>query len=291
MYYSADKTPFLALTPGCFEFERQKNQQITIRTVKMGELSLPSGMLVISDPFAMLEKRGNLGILIEPDSHCSKPRSVWSTIVDFNSNEDGKNVHFSKKGYLSIILNETLFQQRKMWQKKQKNDPSIPLSCLRYFHLTEDGLPPPDLKDFDEDNFIGVMVDSGTVSMVDAQNLEMYMPPDESASNWYDSFFNHGVNHSWFDALDNDSPLPSGLADIPLPFDEMRKEKANIVLSESGWGDGHYPVIGEFLVADDPNKKERGIQAQPPQLIALHVDFEIIPKNPDVLIASNFGPR
>ncbi len=48
--------------------------------------------------------------------------------------------------------------------------------------------------------------------------------------------------------MENPHHIHSGMANIPLP---QAKHRENVILFQSGWGDGHYPVIGSFDANDE----------------------------------------
>jgi hypothetical protein len=101
-----------------------------------------------------------------------------------------------------------------------------------------DGTPYPEV---DADSFYGIPVDAGTVCFVDDEAVRRGMPEDMTT--WHDALFDNDSANSWFNLMDNPDHIRAGLANMPLP---RATDGANLILSHSGWGDGHYPVVGGY---------------------------------------------
>jgi hypothetical protein len=93
-------------------------------------------------------------------------------------------------------------------------------------------------------------VDAGTACFVDDWAVANCMP---SPDKWGPIF------DSWSKRMADPKHLRKGLANIPLP---LARNGENIVILNSGWGDGCYPVVGSFDKAD--------------RLIAVHIAFDVI---------------
>jgi hypothetical protein len=59
--------------------------------------------------------------------------------------------------------------------------------------------------------------------------------------------------------MDDPSHIREGIANIPLPH---ATQDESIVVIHSGWGDGHYPVIGGYDTSD--------------RLVRVHIDFLVV---------------
>ena len=171
---------------------------------------LPSGRLVVCDPFAAMRQQGNPELSLPPGTYLVK-----ITCADVSGAGDGSDI---REAYASLLLS------------------SEPESHRRVLTPLVPGQIPPDLA---PDEYIGVPVDAGTVCFVDA--AFHYGMPDEQT--WYEEVFNNGTTTSWFARMDDPNLIRNGIANIVLPF---ATDGANTVLFHSGWGDGIYPIIGGY---------------------------------------------
>jgi hypothetical protein len=80
----------------------------------------------------------------------------------------------------------------------------------------------------------------------------------EETLNWDETVFQPD-DGGWVDAMDDPDRLREGIANVPLP---RTPDRANIVIAQSGWGDGVYPVIGGY-------DADGG-------LVAVHVDLMVV---------------
>jgi hypothetical protein len=119
--------------------------------------------------------------------------------------------------------------------------------------LAIDGPKRPDPKG---DEFVGFGVDTGTACFVDESVIGPCMPDPQT---WYESLFENERADCWFRRMDDPAHIREGIANITLP---LATNGENLILFHSGWGDGHYPVIGSF----DSTRR----------LIAAHIDFFVI---------------
>src|SRR5437899_39287 len=93
----------------------------------------------------------------------------------------------------------------------------LPLALLR------NGQAAPVLK---ADEFLGFAVDAGT-----------------DKKTWLAELFENESDDCWFARMDDPNHIRAGIASIKLPLGHNGE---NLILFHSGWGDGHYPVVGSF---------------------------------------------
>lgn len=104
--------------------------------------------------------------------------------------------------------------------------------------------------------YYGVAVDAGTICFVDDDAVQRCMPTDEGS--WLETVFDNSSPDCWFKRMDSSEHIGPGLANIVLP-NAISGE--NVVICQSGWGDGFYPVVGGYD-ADG-------------RLVAVHIDLLI----------------
>lgn len=153
---------------------------------------------------------------------------VSVTVADVSQEQDGS--HY-REAYLSVVLAE--------------GDPVAAAAA----QSDREGLEP--------EQFWVVAVNAGTVAFVDADAVTASMPLDDAA--WYEEVFDNDTYQSWFSQMDADEPLPAGVANIVMP---RASAGENVVLSHSGWGDGHYPLVATFSAAG--------------QLLGIHIDLLVV---------------
>jgi hypothetical protein len=107
----------------------------------------------------------------------------------------------------------------------------------------------------DDGTYYGFPVDAGTACFVDQGAVEALMPD----GNWYEDLFDNGTSNSWFARMDDPRHIREGIANIPLP---LATQGENIVIIHSGWGDGHYPVVGGYDTSG--------------RLVRVHIDFLVV---------------
>jgi hypothetical protein len=110
------------------------------------------------------------------------------------------------------------------------------------------------------EEYHGFGVDAGTACFVDAVSLQSAMPPE---ADWQE-LFDDGTPSCWFSRMDDPAHIRDGIANISLP---LAANGENLILFHSGWGDGIYPVIAGYSAQD--------------QLLAVHVDFLVVPLGDD----------
>jgi Protein of unknown function (DUF4241) len=81
------------------------------------------------------------------------------------------------------------------------------------------------------------------------------MPADD----WLGRVFDTGKPDCWFARMDDPDHIRAGIVNIPLPYATGGE---NIVIFHSGWGDGHFPVVGGYDASD--------------RLIRVHIDFFVV---------------
>ena len=188
-------------------------RSLRLQVFECGDLFLPSGQLVVCDPFAAMRQVGNAVVAVPPARY---PVSV--TVADVSDEQDGSH---TREAYATLLMSDQPEVTRKLL---------VPLAP---------GEAPPRL---DPDQYHGFVVDAGTGCFVDAHSLEVAMPPEDQ---WHDSLFDNPSPLSWFNRMDDPGHIRDGLANIPLP---LATNGENLVLFHSGWGDGVYPVIGGYDV-------------------------------------------
>jgi hypothetical protein len=203
-----------------------------LSTIECGHLKVPSGQLVCCDPFVAMDKTGNAYIDIPIGEF-----RVVVTLADVSTNLDGSHI---REAYASLIIDDSAMETKRV--------------CLE---PTRDGVLSNDKLEGDE--FFGFGVDAGTACFVDSASLLEGMPP---ADVWYEELFENDNADCWFNLMDDPNLIRDGIANIKLP---LSKNKNNLILFHSGWGDGFYPVIGGF---DDSDK-----------LVAIHIDFFVVSGN------------
>lgn len=263
-------SPFLPLLAGNFAVGtkgRKSVQKFHLELSQLGDIFLPSGHLIIADPFVHMGVEGNRFLSLVPGHHV-----VGQT---WYQEENG----ISRVAYLSLILQPGRLKERRRWQQQQIArglNPSLPSDRLRLLHLTFDGHPLFEHEANEQGlvDQVGVAIRSGTVAMVAPEALTLGMPPDllthpdcHDAVDWYDHYQAHDVPGSWLDTLDEAGLHRSGGANIGLP----RNPQCRMALSYAGWSALAYPIVGEYTL------DLQGQGARPPEeLVAVHVDLRLV---------------
>jgi hypothetical protein len=182
-----------------------------LKTVDCGDLFIPSGRLVVCDPFVFLSPTDTPFILVPKGRF-----PVRVTIADVSETQNGTHL---REAYASVIFSdEEAFERRAI-------------------ALAKDGEDRPMLVG---DDFIGFGVDAGTACFVDETVVKSCMP---DSSTWYEDLFENDSDDCWFRRMDDPNHIRAGIANIVLP---LGINGENLVLFHSGWGDGVYPVIGSY---------------------------------------------
>jgi hypothetical protein len=203
-----------------------------LHVVDCGMLHLPHGRLVACDPFVSLEPDGMLFVQVPPGSY-----PVHVTVADVSGVGDGSHM---REAYATVVLR-----------------PAEEVTRRIITPLPDGAVAPPEMED---DSYYGFGVDSGTACFVDGGSVADGMPPVKT---WHDDVFDDGSPQSWFSRMDDPGHIREGLANIVLP---AARNGENIIIVHSGWGDGHYPVIGGY--------DEQG------NLVRVHIDFMVVAPDP-----------
>jgi hypothetical protein len=202
--------------------------EIFVWTVPCGNLTVPTGQLVACDPFAFMRAGGN------PFVPCPTGTfPVHVTLAEVSERQDRSHI---REAYASITFRSGNATHRR------------PLALARK------GETAPVLKG---DEYAGFQVDAGTACFVDDALTKSCMPGEGTR---LAELFENDRDDCWFARMDDPAHIRAGIANIKLPLGHNGE---NLILFHSGWGDGHFPVIGSF-------------DAQG-QLIAVRIDFFVIP--------------
>jgi hypothetical protein len=279
--YDRRKSPLLPLSDGNYKFLHHSNNKIDrvvfykTTSFSLGKLKLPSGKLFIADPFAGgLGKSGNVYITCPKGEFEVFQTLVYQSKKDFNqlTNEESNSIE-PLTAYLSIVFDPISLEKRKNFQiEKSKTNLDIGLQkkLIHRLCLSSSGVIEDD-KEFENcEVFPGVIVQSGTVMMVDKEQFEAGMP-DEKFGSWYSTLFEHGNHESWFGYMDSDEHIRVGGANFLLPArPKSILGESNLILSQTGYGDGEFVIFAEL--------DELNMDINRP--IAYHIDFEVIPYDP-----------
>jgi hypothetical protein len=197
--------------------------------IDCGFLVMPTGRLVACDPFAAMRPADNPSVQIPPGRY-----RVIVTLADVS---DAKDLSHVREAYATLVLDEAANEVTRRIITPYSDGSSCPPE------MTEDG------------TYSGFPVDAGTACFVDDGAISTSMPADD----WLDGLFDNGTPESWFARMDDPNHIRAGIANIPLP---NAKNGENIVIVHSGWGDGHFPVIGGY---DASNR-----------LVRAHIDFFVV---------------
>lgn len=258
---------FLPLLSGNFAVASDRPHAFRLELSQLGDIFLPSGQLVIADPFVALRHEGNPFLIVPPGHHV-----VGQT---WHHDEHGG----TRVAYISLILQPARLKERRRWQQQQiarGQSPSLPEDHLRLLHLTVDGLPLREYEASEADlvEQVGIALRSGTLAMAAPEAILSGLPPDllthpdcPEALDWYDHYQAHDVPGSWLDTLDESGLHRTGGANIGLP----RNPQCRMALSYAGWSSRAYPVIGEY------SRGESDAWARPAdELVAIHVDLRLV---------------
>jgi len=186
--------------------------KIKLSNIPCGKLKLPSGKLIVCDPFAGMSKSENSFIQIPPGEY-----EVIVTLADVSPNLDGSHI---REAYASLII-----------------DANASENSRKFLELSQSGVPSN--QPLNSGEFFGYGVDAGTSCFADAETIEQDMPDQET---WYEGLFESDDTNCWFNQMDDDKLIRNGIANIPLPMNNGN----NLILFHSGWGDGFYPVVGSY---------------------------------------------
>ena len=187
------------------------DEEYVLSMISCGELTLPSGKLVACDPFACLQKGGNVYVSVPPGRY-----PVYVTLADVSDEYDGSHI---REAYASLVFANWPEVERKIIAQNEQGGEWL---------------------ETDGNSYRGFPVDAGTACFVDDEATEKAMPADDT---WLEELFENGSDDDWFHRMDDPQHIRGGIANIPLP---LAQNNENIVIFHSGWGDGVYPVIGGY---------------------------------------------
>ena len=184
----------------------------TLSKISCGDLKLPSGKPIACDPFAGPAKENNLYVKAPPRSY-----PVIVILADVSERVDRSHV---REAYMSLLLNEDKAESLR--------------HIITPLHGDEHAL-----QEMDQDgSYHGFPVDAGTACFTDAEAAQQSISDENT---WYEELFENNSPEYWFNQMDNETNIRDGIANIRLPLAVNDK---NIALYHSGWGDGHFPVVG-----------------------------------------------
>jgi hypothetical protein len=205
-----------------------EDKHYTLSVVDCGFLLMPTGRLVACDPFAVLQKNSDLFVQVPAGRY-----RVLVTVADVSDNNDGSHM---REAYATLMLDETAVEAKR-----------------RIITPLRDAVCAPEMDD--DGTYYGFPVDAGTACFVDQGAVDTLMPDGD----WYEAIFDNGTPNSWFEQMDDPNHIRAGIANIALP---NSRQGENIVIVHSGWGDGHYPVVGGYDASG--------------RLVRVHIDFFVV---------------
>lgn len=205
------------------------DQSIALSRIDCGHLSLPSGKLIACDPFTCLDRNQDTFVTVPAGKY-----RVVVTLADVSDAKDGSHI---REAYVTLLIDESASEIHRKIISPVAGDQTAPPE------MSEDGI------------YFGFPVDAGTACLVDCQAVATCMPEGD----WYDDLFENGSPECWFNRMDDPDHVRAGIANIELP---LAKKGENIIIVHSGWGDGHYPVVGGY----DSNGR----------LVRVHIDFMVV---------------
>jgi len=191
-----------------YDLDDEMNSQELIE-IHIGDLNLPTGKIIVSDPFFSLEQRP-FSRTVEPDKY---PVFIYVSEID--------KLHH-RIAYAKIKFRT---EEAKKW----------------ILALTDD-LTNEELTDLGEDEFYGFPVESGLACFLDEEtNVRFIAKMDElqeknPESNYYD------------DVLSKEFIEYSGKNNFSRELGDWNDHRPdadsdnNVVMFASGWGDGYYPA-------------------------------------------------
>jgi hypothetical protein len=200
-----------------------------LSTIDCGSLLMPTGKLVACDPFAAMQRANNPSVQVPPGRY-----RVVVTLADVSEAKDFSHV---REAYATLVLDETATEVVRRIITPSSDGSSCPAE------MSDDG------------TYWGFPVDAGTACLVDDGAIATSMPADD----WLERVFDTGKPDCWFARMDDPDHIRAGIANIQLPH---AKGGENIVIFHSGWGDGHFPVVGGYDASD--------------RLVRVHIDFFVV---------------
>lgn len=191
----------------------QEENVIALSTLSCGKLTLPSGQLMVCDPFTAMRESGNHYYQVPPGEY-----EVIVTLADLSPDSAQDHV---REAYATLVLDATRTEHSR-----------------QFLELTPNGKP--SFQSLKRGEFFGYGVDAGTACFADAQAIATDMPAEDT---WYETLFENDSEACWFAQMDDNSLIREGIANILLP---INNNDNNLILFHSGWGDGEFPIIGGY---------------------------------------------
>lgn len=189
--------------------------------IDLGLLHLPTGHLVVADPFQGMTRRGMPTLTLPAGDY-----RVLGTLA----RRPGEKAPVERWAGLTLVLDEDAWSRRLAWQQRWlERDVQASIPEEARLPLVHEDAEAPWL----------LAAPSGVVVVLDAQSLQQGMPFEVTESPWFETVFDHGVEHSWFDALD--SAQPPGASAVVLPrLAADPSGRCLAVACSTGWGAGTY---------------------------------------------------
>lgn len=246
-------TPSLPVSP--------PDPQGRLRSEDIGWIQVPSGQLLVGDPFQGLSRHGNPALAVAPGR--------YRVVRTLREDADGQTHPL----FLSLILSEPLLEERQIWQRRRlERDGSDAWPA----HVLSEAGEADDEGDEDRVSFWTASA-SGCVGLVDVDLFAQGMPPDseEEGGSWYDRLFEHGRPDSWFDQMDAEGTVGPGAALIVLPH----LPEAQIAVAQGASGPKRVFREHAFTQSSTPEEAaeedeilEELIRHEQP-VVALHIDL------------------
>lgn len=195
---------------------------VNLEVVDLGVLRVPSGHIEACDPFVNLGE--GLVFDVEPGDY-----PVRVTVADVSAAQDGSH---ERDAYLSLVLADG--EVASVEAARPLGEPDVPAG--HHYH---------------------VWVDAGIVAFVDHDAVAPAMPGE--LSDWYDEVFDTGEPDSWLNILYSPDYCRDRSANIVMP---LAGAGENVIMTQSGWGDGVYPVVLTRDASGNP--------------LGLHIDLAVV---------------
>ena len=218
-----------ALQDGCRIPAGENGKFYVLSVVDCGELVLPTGQLLACDPFAFMRSNGNPCMAVPPGRY-----RVIVTLADVSGAGDGSHM---REAYATLLLDEAAEE-----------------ASRRIVTPLYEGQCPPEMTVDGE--YHGFPVDAGHGA---ASSTAGRSPPECPGTIGSKRSSKTIRPDCWFERMDDPRHIRAGLANVPLPLAQAGE---NIVIIHSGWGDGHFPVVGGYDSAG--------------RLVRVHIDFMVV---------------
>lgn len=195
---------------------------VNLRVKRVATLELTSGLVGAADPFCVDERF----LSFEAPGR----GTIYATEADVSILQDGSHPRIA---YLSLIFS--------------KDEPADILPAVPVGH---------EATELSEDHAFGVPVDAGSVSFFDSKEMQSFL-------NSIDVDRQEELRDEWIDELyADDSPqFTTGRVRFPLS-DAPDADAGTLGVSNSGWGDGFYPV---YKTVDAQGK-----------VLGYHIDLQVV---------------